>query len=148
MANATTPPRRCARCSKSLNAPCNNTVMTALFRLSPCRVRCSTESPTCVPHWRKTMLLHSPTATPRTSLRSTADDNRFVKKSTEGYKLLGRFLLFYIDCIGAIYHTHLLYMINVLFIYKIYCTFGLLCIYLQKKINIRHYGKVRETLKI
>ena len=30
----------------------------------------------CVLHWRKTMLLHSPTATPRTSLRSTADDNR------------------------------------------------------------------------
>ena len=28
------------------------------------------------PHWRKTMLLHTPTATPRTSLRSTADDNR------------------------------------------------------------------------
>lgn len=32
--------------------------------------------PTCVPHWRKTMSPHSPTATPRTSLWSTADDNR------------------------------------------------------------------------
>ena len=76
MVNATTLPRRCARCSKSPNAPCNNTVMTALFRLSPCRARCSTESPTCVLHWRKTMSLHSPTATPRTSLRFTADDNK------------------------------------------------------------------------
>ena len=32
----------------------------------------------CVPHWRKTMSLHSPTATPKTSQRSTADDNRFT----------------------------------------------------------------------
>ena len=54
----------------------NNTVMTALFRLLPCRAKCSTESRTCVPHWRKTMSPQSPTATPRTSLRSTADDNR------------------------------------------------------------------------
>ena len=33
---------------------------------------------TCVPHWRKTMSLHSPTATLRTSQWSTVDDNRFT----------------------------------------------------------------------
>ena len=92
MANATTPPKRCARCSKSPNAPCNNTVTTALFRLSPCRARCSTESRTCVPHWRKTMSLHSPTATPRTSLRSTADDNRFLRTASK--RELARVLVF------------------------------------------------------
>lgn len=96
MASATTPPRRCARCSKLRNAPCNNTVMTALFRLLPCRARCSTESPTCVPHWRKAMLLHSPTATPRTSLRSTVDDNIL---HTASKRELARVLVFVLTVI-------------------------------------------------
>ena len=63
-----------------------------VFRSSPCRARCSTESPTCVQHWRKTMLLHSPTATPRTSLRSMADDNRFThcftNENSQGFSFL------------------------------------------------------------
>lgn len=108
MASATTPPRRCVRCSKSLNAPCNNTVMTALFRLSPCRARCSTESPTCVPHWRKTMSLHSPTATPKTSLRSTADDNRL--QHTASKRELARVLVFCVLSVMQLCNFHLVFI--------------------------------------
>jgi len=75
-----------------------------LFRLSPCWARCSTESRTCVPHWRNTMSPHSPTATPKTSQRSTVDDNIL---HTASKRELARALVF---CFG----------LNALFFLKMY----------------------------
>ena len=55
----------------------------------------------CIPcsNWRKTMLLHSPTATPKIFLRSTADDNIFTHCFNTRTRKGSRFLF----CLNALF---------------------------------------------